>query len=37
MLKRHLLRADEYHLVDIMTGESYGGFISLDAARNRRS
>jgi hypothetical protein len=33
MPKRHTVKADEYHLIDIVTGESHGGFISLEAAR----
>ena len=33
MPKRHLVKPDEYHLIDIITGESHGGFVSLDAAR----
>jgi hypothetical protein len=31
MPNRHSV--DEYHLIDIATGESHGGFVSLDAAR----
>ena len=33
MPKRHTVKPDEYHLIDIVTGESHGGFISLEAAR----
>ena len=33
MPKRHTVKADEYHLIDIVTGESHGEFISLEAAR----
>ena len=33
MPKRHTVKPDEYHLIDLATGESHGGFISLEAAR----
>jgi len=33
MPRRSTLRPDEYHLVDIVSGESHGGFVSLEAAR----
>lgn len=33
MSKRHTVKPDEYHLIDIANGESHGGFISLEAAR----
>ena len=33
MPKRLTVRPDEYHLLDIVTGESHGGFVSLEAAR----
>ena len=33
MPKRHTVKPNEYHLIDIGTGESHGGFISLEAAR----
>ena len=31
MPKRHM---SEYHLIDIVSGESHGGFVSLEAARS---
>ena len=37
MPKRHTVKPDEYHLIDIVTGESHGGFISLEAARLSRA
>jgi hypothetical protein len=33
MPKRNSVKPDEYHLIDIVSGESHGGFFSLDAAR----
>ena len=33
MPKRGTVKPDEYHLLDIVTGESHGGFLSLEAAR----
>ena len=35
MPKRHIVKPDEYHLIDIVTGESHGGFVSLDGSRRR--
>jgi len=33
MPRRSTVWPDEYHLIDIVTGESHGEFVSLEAAR----
>ncbi len=33
MQKSHTATTEEYHLIDIVTGESHGGFVSLYGAR----
>lgn len=33
MPKRSTVNATDYHLIDLLTGQSHGGFVSLEAAR----